>query len=168
MSYLRKSLRIIIAKIARLASSPTEKIRRSLLVFSSFGLALQIVHLYWLTETSLLPLFFSSRYVIFPGILVSLFVLADFIEIPAIITRTYLYAINYKNNPLRNIAYVFLLNTQWFHIFWITDTYVINNITGIYWSFYLSLLAIVIDYFEIPVILDTLIELFFYKKKKNA
>ena len=52
------------------------------------------------------------------------------------------------------------LNSQWLHIFWITDEFVVNEFTGNAaesslpaWA---AWLAILIDYLELPVIYDTM------------
>jgi hypothetical protein len=55
--------------------------------------------------------------------------------------------------------YLFLINTQWLHIFWITDEFVVDLLaiheTNIK-AHVLVWLAIFIDYLEIPVIIDTI------------
>jgi hypothetical protein len=51
------------------------------------------------------------------------------------------------------------LNSQWLHIFWITDQYVSNELAGraavSSLPAWLAWVAILIDYLELPVIYDT-------------
>ncbi len=48
---------------------------------------------------------------------------------------------------------ILLINSQWLHIFWITDEILLEQ--GIL-SPFLAWLAILIDYLELPVIFDTM------------
>src|SRR5919202_1701262 len=63
----------------------------------------------------------------------------------------------------RALLYVILLNTQWIHMFWITDQVVVDNFAGhglISWNGVVAWIAILIDYLEVPVIIDSLIKVF--------
>ena len=54
--------------------------------------------------------------------------------------------------------YLFLLNTQWLHLFLITDEVVVAAFTShtlIYIPAWLAWIAILIDYTEVPVMFDT-------------
>lgn len=115
--------------------------------------SLQLVHLLWLLTHIVSPklglpdLFVHLDFLTWPLILV------DYTEIPAIITTSILYVneIRKKNNS-KSWFLLSLLNIQWIHILWITDEFLIQNsyFTGIaWWS------AVAIDYFELPVIIDT-------------
>ncbi len=120
----------------------------------------QLVHLYWLgadviaqrlTETSFFPLNAFWR---------TLIVLVDYSEIPAIITTSLVY-INelrkqFRWNPL---ILLLMLNSQWLHLFWITDEFVIHTFLGephggTVLPVWLAWVAILIDYLELPVIFD--------------
>jgi hypothetical protein len=56
-------------------------------------------------------------------------------------------------------GFLFMLNTQWLHIFWITDEVVVQYFAGPVapqWNALLAWVAILIDFLELPVIYDTL------------
>jgi hypothetical protein len=53
--------------------------------------------------------------------------------------------------------YIFLLNTQWLHLFWITDAIVVQTLSAtsvIAWNSAIAWVAILIDYLEVPVIFE--------------
>jgi hypothetical protein len=90
------------------------------------------------------------------------YLFADIVEIPAIITRSYLYVISLnKKYSSKNLLLLLILNSQWLHIFWITNTFLVNNITESVteWNYFLSWVAIAIDFLEIPVLIDSVGEL---------
>lgn len=120
---------------------------------------LQIAHLFWLgfdvvafklTGQSYFPVNYFTR--------LSL-ILVDYTEIPAIISATILYfqEIRTKRN-LKAFLFIILLNSQWLHLFWITDEFVIAGLTNVSGSVtsWLAWIAIGIDYLEIPIIIDTI------------
>jgi hypothetical protein len=92
----------------------------------------------------------------------SLLIFFDYFEIPAIIATTLFYLNKLRKNEnfkksLRNLVFI---NTQWLHIFWITDEFVIDKFTGAsqystILPVWLAWVAIMIDYLELPVIYDT-------------
>jgi hypothetical protein len=120
---------------------------------------LQIVHLVWLTFdplwTKLLgePLFTiddSARWLI---------IFVDYTEVPALVSVSLVYMNEFRKGfALRPVVYLFFLNIQWLHIFWITDEFVVESSSGDSTTLpkWLALVAIVIDYLELPVIVDTL------------
>ena len=58
----------------------------------------------------------------------------------------------------KNFFYLLFINIQWVHILWITDEIVVERFTNaelLYWPAALAWIAIVIDYLELPVIVDT-------------
>lgn len=83
----------------------------------------------------------------------------DYTEIPAIITTSLVYAKSYKRKPNNKDAfYLFFLNVQWLHIFWITDDVVVQlfgyeGLMG-HWNQVVVWMAISIDYLELPVIVE--------------
>jgi hypothetical protein len=135
----------------------------AVLVLTTGVFLLQLFHLYWLfTDVVLQRLFGHSFYpqgtVAHTVGVASL--IADYLEIPTLISASLLYI-----NELRKrfswiaIGYLLLLNTQWAHILWITDEVVVQTFTGadlLQWNFVLAWIAILIDFLEIPVIVDTL------------
>ena len=63
--------------------------------------------------------------------------------------------------------YLLLLNSQWIHLFWITDEVVLENFTGealVPIPFWLAWIAISIDYLELPVMYDTITKTLKFKK----
>ena len=123
--------------------------------------ALQLVHLVWLTAEPLwLKLFGEALLTIDKPYSWPLY-LVDYTEIPALLSVSLIYV-----NELRKgwswKAFLFLifLNSQWLHIFWITDEFVTAEFSGEVAASslpgWLAWIAILIDYLELPVIYDTL------------
>ena len=122
---------------------------------------LQLVHLYWLfTDVILFRLtgesfFDPSRF------WELVIIIVDYAEIPAIFAASLLYL-----NTLRlrfawkPILMLIFINSQWLHLFWITDELVISqlveNANLSMFPVWLAWIAIGIDYLELPVIYDTL------------
>jgi len=116
--------------------------------------SLQIVHLFWLFTHVILPkIGLGDWFLPFP-FLNWLLILVDYTEIPALITTSLIYIneIRSKNKSFKPWLYLFFLNMQWIHLFWITDEFVVEtfHFAGLWWW-----LAIAIDYLEVPVIIDT-------------
>lgn len=127
-----------------------------------FGL--QLIHLYWLTTDVVMQrLVGQSFFGIDNTILESVLVLVDYTEIPAIVLTSVFYvnAIRQKRR-FKDALYLFFLNTQWIHIFWITDEVVVNlwqgEGVGNSWHPAAAWLAILIDYLELPVIYEVIKE----------
>jgi hypothetical protein len=127
---------------------------------AAFLFSLQLIHLFWLFTNVVLLKLTDQVYFEFKGIWEVLIVLVDYTEIPAILTTSLLYINDYrKGKKSKAILYLLLLNSQWLHIFWITDEYVIGQFTGqeaIGIPMGLAWVAISIDYLELPIIYDTL------------
>ncbi len=104
----------------------------------------QIVHLVWMT-TYVIPIQLGSSPIWSPP--EAPLALADYLELPAIIATSVLYI------RTKNWKMLFLVNVQLFHIFWITDEFVLNRGTL---NPVLAWIAIFIDYLELPVIFDTI------------
>lgn len=104
----------------------------------------QIVHLIWMT-TYVIPIQLGSSPIWSPP--EAPLALADYLELPAIIATSVLYI------RTKNWKMLFLVNVQLFHIFWITDEFVLDRGTLVP---VLAWIAILIDYLELPVIVDTI------------
>lgn len=104
----------------------------------------QIVHLIWMS-TYVIPIQLGGSPIWSPP--EAPLALADYLELPAIISTSVLYIRH------RNWRMLFLVNVQLFHIFWITDEFVLNRGTLVP---VLAWIAIFIDYLELPVIFDTI------------
>jgi len=126
----------------------------------------QIVHLYWLgTHVIALRLFGVSYFTPNP-FWQTVLILVDYTEIPAIISTSLLYIFELqRKSPAaspagrwRLIGLLILLNSQWLHLFWITDEFVeevfLGTGGGTVLPGWLAWVAILIDYLEIPVIFD--------------
>lgn len=122
--------------------------------------AWQIVHLVWLT-LDVVWLRLSGEALWQVGHIGSILIaVADYAEIPAIILATVLYATELKKSfSWKNVWFIVLINSQWLHLFWITDEVVVAQFTGaslVVLPVWLSWLGIAIDYLELPVIYDTI------------
>ena len=135
-----------------------------------FLISLQILHLYWLTTAVVLQKIFGESFFLAPKSLLPLFIVIDYIEIPALISGLIYYAYSVRKNKSsakRSYLFLGLLAVQVIHIFWITDEVVYDsffNSSFIELPVILSWIAILIDYLELPVMADL-----FYKviKKKK-
>jgi hypothetical protein len=123
-------------------------------------ISLQILHLYWLTTDVVLQKIFGQSFFLVPKSLLPIFVVIDYIEIPALISGIifYTYSIR-KGKDSANKSYLFLglLGVQVIHIFWITDEVVYNSLfksSLVEIPYLLSWIAILIDYLELPVMAD--------------
>ena len=84
----------------------------------------------------------------------------DYVEIPALVSGItyYLFSL-FKGevNSRRNVLFLILLAIQAVHIFWITDEIVYESFLYtdlVKFPVYLAWIAILIDYLEIPVMVD--------------
>lgn len=122
---------------------------------------LQLIHLYWLGADVVAYRLFDESFWNPSTLVEHLIVFVDYTEIPALIGGSLIYV-----NELRKgfsagpVLMLIFLNSQWFHIFWITDEFVVGEFAGDpagsalpSWA---AWVAIMIDYLELPVIYDTL------------
>ncbi len=125
---------------------------------------LQLVHLYWLTTNVVWHKLTGVSHFEPTGLWQILILLVDYTEIPAIVATSLLYINDFrKGKKGKSLFYLVLLNSQWIHLFWITDEYVVEkffNVSGIGIPVILAWIAIMIDYLELPVIFDTIKRLF--------
>lgn len=138
----------------------------AVLVITTGIFLLQIFHLYWLFTDVVLARLTGRSYFgqgpIAQAVGTSS-LLADYLEIPTLVSASLLYV-----NELRRrfswaaLGYLVMLNTQWAHILWITDEVVVETFAPggagelIVWNAALAWTAILIDFLEVPVIVDTL------------
>ena len=119
----------------------------------------QLLHLFWLTTHVV-----AGRILGYPlfspdDVYQYLLILADYAEIPALISGTLLYLhFSKERSSKKNIIFLVLINSQWLHLFWITDEFVVERFRDGDTSFpvWLAWVAILIDYLELPVIFDTI------------
>lgn len=121
---------------------------------------LQLIHLYWLTTHVVTYKLLGTHFFSPNDFWQFVIVIVDYLEIPAIISTSflYIYSLAQKWNK-KDLLMLFLLNTQWLHIFWISDEFVetmfFGTGTGTILPFWLAWVAIFIDYLELPVMYDT-------------
>lgn len=127
---------------------------------AAFLFALQLVHLYWLTAHVVAGRLFGASF-FDPGELIQwIIILVDYTEIPAILATSLVYINDLRKKfSWKAVWFLIFLNSQWIHIFWITDEFVLEHLgahTAIVLPVWLAWAAIFIDYLELPVIFDTL------------
>jgi hypothetical protein len=124
---------------------------------------LQIVHLFWLTTDVVFARLFGRSFFDPQGPVEFAILLIDYTEIPALIGVSLIYLNELRRRfTWRNVAFLVLLNSQWLHILWITDEFVVASLTGeaaVALPAWLAWIAIGIDYLELPVMVDTLAKL---------
>ncbi len=121
---------------------------------------LQLVHLVWMSLHVVAFKFLGHSLFNPSGFWQILIIFADYLEIPGIIgvSLVYLHALQ-KGFKLKPLIYLILINSQWLHLFWITDEVVYQQFTGaaaVVLPVWLSWLGLSIDYLELPVIFDTI------------
>jgi hypothetical protein len=124
-----------------------------------FLISLQIIHLYWLTTDVVLLRIFGETFFAFPQIPPLFFAIIDYIEVPALVSGVTFYAMRIYRKGIfsRDTMFLAMLAMQVFHIFWITDEIIYENLIGrvaIGLPIALSWVAIIIDYLELPVMVD--------------
>lgn len=120
---------------------------------------LQLVHLYWLSADVVATRLTGRSFFELTGIWHWFILVVDYTEIPAILGTSLVYLNEVRQGKkLHGLLYLFFINSQWLHIFWITDEFVIEAFTqrnGTVLPFWLTWVALAIDYLELPVIFDT-------------
>ena len=134
---------------------------------------LQLVHLYWLTVHVVFHKLFGVSFWDPSPFLEWLLIFVDYTEIPALITTSLVYINELrKKYQFKSVLYLFFLNSQFLHIFWITDEFVEARLTGApevtILPLWLAFLAIAIDYLELPVIFETFSKLVKLLKKGDV
>ena len=123
-------------------------------------ISLQLVHLYWLTSDVVVKRITGEGGLSVGGPLLVFFIVIDYIEIPALVAGLTYYALNVYNREkaAKNAILLTMLAVQVFHIFWITDEVVYDTFFGpssaVEIPYYAAWVAILIDYLELPVIVD--------------
>ncbi len=124
---------------------------------------LQLFHLYWLATDVIAVKLLGQSYFVLPQNLSWFYALIDYTEIPALVSVSVIYInqLRKKVDVKKSILYLILLNVQWFHLFWITDEIVVESFTGktfVAIPTAIAIVAILIDYLEIPVMIETAIK----------
>lgn len=120
---------------------------------------LQLFHLYWLTTHVLMFRLLGQSFFSPSPLWQYILIAVDYTEIPALLATSLLYAHQLKGGfRWKLVLYLIMLNVQWLHLFWITDEFVVNQFggaPGTILPLWLAWVAILIDYLELPVIVDT-------------
>ena len=120
----------------------------------------QLFHLIWLGGDVILGRLFGTEFFALDGFWEHFIIFIDYTEIPAIISVSLLYIHDLRKGfNHKSFWYLIFLNSQWLHLFWITDEFVINQFrdtVGGILPVWLAWIAIGIDYLELPVIYDTI------------
>ncbi len=120
---------------------------------------LQLVHLYWLSADVVATRLTGRSYLELNGPLRFLILVVDYTEIPALLGTSLVYINELRQRfSWKSVLFLIFLNSQWLHIFWITDEFVVGEFDRGASSLpgWLAWVAILIDYLELPVIVDTL------------
>ncbi len=132
--------------------------------FTAGLFVLQLIHLFWLTTHVVLFRLFGESFWSPSVFWQTVIILVDYTEIPALILTSIFYLNEFREKRnFKSVLYLFFLNSQWLHMFWITDEVVVAQFTGaaaVILPVWLSWCAILIDYLELPVIYDTLKKFF--------
>ena len=123
----------------------------------------QLIHLVWLTSDVVIWRLFSFAPLNLSGIWEYLIIAVDYTEIPALITVSLIYINELRagRNTNKSILFLVLLNSQWVHLFWITDEFVVDRFretSETVLPLWLAWVAIMIDYLELPVMYDTILK----------
>lgn len=125
---------------------------------------LQIIHLIWLFGEVVWFKMFGSPLFALEGVWKAIIILVDYTEIPAIITTSLVYINEIrKRQNFKSWAMLVFINSQWIHLLWLTDEFVVEAIRGeslVLLPLWLAWVAVLIDYLELPVIVDTLSKFF--------
>lgn len=127
-------------------------------------ISLQLIHLYWLTADVVIQRITGESMLGVPqgSPLFIFFIIIDYVEIPALVAGLTYYALSiykHEKGSAKNALLLSMLAIQVFHIFWITDDVVYDTFFGspsgsIEIPYYAAWIAILIDYLELPVIVD--------------
>ena len=121
---------------------------------------LQLIHLYWLAASPIAMRLTGESFFNPSGAVQYAIFFVDYTEIPALMAVSLVYVNELRSGfAWRPLLFLAFLNSQWLHIFWITDQYVSNELSGrptvSSLPGWLAWVAILIDYLELPVIYDT-------------
>lgn len=133
---------------------------------------LQIVHLIWLSGEVVWGKAHGHALFEFTGIWQAVIVLIDYTEIPALLSVSLVYINELRKGwNWKSAMFLVFLNSQWLHILWITDEFVVSAFAGsaaVALPLWLAWVAILIDYLEVPVMLDTFKKFFVAMRQKRV
>jgi hypothetical protein len=129
--------------------------------FAALLFVLQLVHLYWLSADVIAQRLVGESFFSPTGAFYYAILIIDYTEIPALLSVSLIYVNELRKGwSWKPFLFLLFLNSQWLHIFWITDEFVTSEFNGgtaaTSLPTWLAWVAIMIDYLELPVIFDTL------------
>jgi hypothetical protein len=119
---------------------------------------LQLAHLVWLFGEVVWAFLTGIPLFVAEGLPKTVIVLVDYTEIPALLSVSLIYINELRKRfNIKDLLLLIFLNSQWLHLFWITDEFVETtfNEPGTILPLYLAWVAVGIDYLELPVMVDT-------------
>ena len=132
---------------------------------------LQLFHLVWLFSEVIWTRLTGAPLFSLHGAPKAIIILVDYTEIPALIAVSLVYIDDLRKKfSYKALLYLFFLNSQWLHLFWITDEFVVDAFikgAAITLPVWLAWIAILIDYLEVPVIIDTIKRFFTSLKERD-
>jgi hypothetical protein len=132
----------------------------------------QVAHLFWLGGEVVATRLTGEALFTFAGVSKVLILLVDYTEIPALIAVSLVYIDDLRKGfAWKPLIYLIFLNSQWLHLFWITDEFVVDKFAhgaAIILPAWLAWVAILIDYLEVPVIIETFIKFGKALKERRA
>ncbi|MEK7517320.1 MAG: hypothetical protein AAB583_02130 [Patescibacteria group bacterium] len=138
---------------------------------ASFLFLWQLIHLYWLTVDVVLLKLFGVYLFHLTQFWQYAIIIVDYTEIPSLILVSFIYVHSLsKKFSWKSVLFLLLLNSQWVHLFWITDEFVVRAFLEEAYAdipLWLAWVAILIDYLELPVIFDTLKKFFVSLRKRS-
>lgn len=131
------------------------------IAFAACLFVLQLLHLWWLSADVIALRLVDHSYFNLHGPLYYGILIVDYTEIPALLSVSLIYINELRKGwSWKPLLFLFFLNSQWLHLFWITDEFVqsefSNAAAGSALPTWLAWVAILIDYLELPVIYDTM------------
>lgn len=135
------------------------------LVITTILFLFQLIHLYWLATDVIAFRIMGTSFFTPSDFWKTLIIIVDYTEIPALLSASliYFYDILYHQFRWRYLLLLISINSQWLHLFWITDEFVMAQFraypTGTMLPLWLAWVAIGIDYLELPVVIDTVARL---------
>jgi len=128
--------------------------------FAAGMFLLQLVHLWWLSAHVVALRLVERSFFNADGALYYAILIVDYTEIPVLVSVSLIYINELRKGwSWKPLLFLFFLNSQWLHIFWITDEFVQSEFSGAgagsTLPTWLAWAAILIDYLELPVIYDT-------------
>ena len=141
------------------------------LAFASFLFVWQVVHLYWLAAHVIAVRLTGHSFFDLTPFWYRFIIIVDYTEIPALVSTGFIYVNELRRGfRVKSSLYLAFLLLQIFHMFWITDEFVVTsfNGAGTILPFWLAWVAISIDYLEVPVMIDTLKKFFIAMRERRV